>query len=395
MEGAEQRPTQNHEWGFPMRFAHYALIVLILFGLGISSLSAEARYVELSKKGRKFVSVSLNTSEPRPSELIFYIASTANSTQRFDFSLSSNAPITASIDYKFSPKRAKLLSESSNNKGWIAVKFYADGKVRKTLDLGSGNDNNAADNVVGDSGSNESSIDSLDPNCGCLNEETIRSILVMYESMGVKTTRAEFCKEVDKQAGSPTSCGSALNSREGDGSASGSTGDSSTVSGFGFLEKDACSKKLYPVALRINLNKISDADFKKGVTIAAKMSFEKYVLPKEIILKRSDGGIYPNALIALLPPVSSYMAVEKERKEIVVWKRNKPVYRNLLSKGDMALGWHRALYAEAYNSRYRNKKVNFQVISPFPGSSSYYSSSSLHAYSRCIPLVDRRVEVHR
>ncbi|NMC61914.1 MAG: hypothetical protein GYA55_01965, partial [SAR324 cluster bacterium] len=299
--------------------------------------------------------------------------SPGNNTTRFDVAISSNAPLTAAIAYKPSPINAALENVVKKARGWSNLKVFYANKLRPKITIASKTNSSSTD-----------PDETKDPSCGCLSERMIQYYLNLYKNIGQPLTRALLCKAANESMEDEGGC-----------SGGGSSGDGVFINpadgysksvdalAYGLLEKDSCTNNLYPVIIRVKTDQIPNEALSKGVRIKASLSFTDFDLPKPIILKRSDGGLFPNAPIALLPYISGI----KDSVQLIKWSRGKVVSRTNLSRGNLmvSLGYWRKLIGPLL----RGGKGVFQVNSPFPKANeiAYYN---MQAYSRCFQLVDKR-----
>lgn len=350
-----------------------AVFIVCVLSLAALSEAAEVKYVKLP--GRyKAGTVTLNASAPKPSKVVFYISSPGNDTERYEVTVSSNAAIIGTLSYKMVKGSTLAANAAAQSRGWIPLKVYYDYKSRKTLNVGKLP--NARPTPT------PKPAEKKDPSCGCLTESVIDTVLG-YQHV----SREVFCRSVNEDLGGPfESCDGTSGPDEGDDS--GGITPSETKEGYGIIEKNACSRNPYLLKIEIPLNTVTQAQLAKGVTISAKAKFTDFNPPKQIILKRSDGGLFPNAPIALLPYISAEWP-GGDRCEVIFWKGTKIKNRINLTSGDMMLyaGYHRLLIG----SLFTGQKATFQVVAPFPSGGSIWTMGiTTAAYGRCFRLIDQR-----
>ncbi len=358
-----------------------AISIACALGLSLliaASAAAQVKYVKMPPRNRE-AKVKLDSSSSKPSKIVFYIASPGNDTQRFDLSLYANVPVNAAVSYRMAKGGAG--ATAAQLKGWIPLKIYYDYKLRKTIKIGA----QSADSTPAPTKTPVPKT-RLDPDCGCLTEEIIK--LLMKYQPGI--TRKEFCRMASEERPEEFQTCHDDYPEETTGDSDTGAGISDEKNGYGIIEKNACSRNSYVLKIEVPTDRIKPSDLARGVEFSAKTKFTTHKPGKKLILKRSDGGLFPNAPIALLPYIDIYPGAD--RVEVITWKGNKISRRVRLTRGDLMplLGYHRLLFGSLFNGQ----KATFQVVSPFPGSGTLFRASQTAGYGRCFRLVDKRQEAN-
>ena len=358
-----------------MKKCAYLIVLTALFA--IPALASD-KLVKLPSKG-KAATVTLSSTDIGTGSVTFYLSSKEKTTENFNAQIGANINATAKISYRLISSKSNVATAAKASAGWIPVSMYSGGKPYKSMKIslsGSGTDS-GSDSSGSDGSDSGGTVSDGIPTCGCLSESEIEYIM-SQDITGM--TREEFCASITGDT-PPTTCGS--DSGSDDGSSDGGSDSSSdlpasvtSISTYGLLEKNTCASYTYIVAIKVDISKATEADFKKGITVSASLKLNEYGGSRAALIKKSDGGVFPNAWIVLMSPVSSY----SETINVIQWSGTRIAKRTKLTRGDYAAGFKRMTIGQLLHGG----QATFQI--------STTSGWGATGYSHCFTLSPTRQE---